>query len=298
MATLRLLSAAVSVGLLAAASAVAQDTDRQFEAGRAADFQDWQWRARLGAVPTEADKAVTAVADAVGRRDCSAAVSALNAGLAKGYPDVLVLAGAMYEDGVCLKPNWDRAAGFYEKAVAAGHPSAAPRLAAGFAAPEGGKDRAAALWWAMRANTPMPAPCRSAAMVKDDPDKFVAALGAWPAGQLDACVYSAAVMASLQAEIESPRLASAYGLQGRVRLAFVPGQPQVDVTEDLRPAGGGGTGVVADAATLERDTKAAREALTGRVRQVAERALKRYAKPAGVPTAWRVESEHVLASAR
>ena len=278
-----------------ALSAVAQD-ERQFEAGRTADRQNWEWRARQGIESSEAEKAVQSVIDAISKRDCNAAASRLNAGLAKAYPDVLVLAGAMTEDGVCLKPNWERAVGFYEKAASAGRAEAVARIAAGYAAAAGGRDKAAALWWSVRAKTPLPAPCAQVGALAEDPDRFVAALQAWPAGQLDACVYAAAVMATIQSEAAYAGLAASYGLQGKARFDFAPAQGRVDVTEDwsAMPAK---TGVVADAATRERDQRAAQAALSSALRELADRALKRYDKPAAVPSAWRVQSEYAYAAA-
>jgi hypothetical protein len=286
------------LGLLCAAGgACAQsDAERQFEAGRSADRQNWEWRARQGIAPTESEKAVQAVVQAIGQRDCARAATQLNAGLAKAHPEVLLLAGGMYEEGLCLKPSWERAVSFYERAAAAGRPEAVPRIAAGYAAPVGGRDAAASLWWAVKAKTAMPAVCAQVAPLVDDPDRFVAALQAWPAGQLGACVYAAAVMATVQGEVAAPDTAAAYGQQGKLRFTFVPEQARIDIVEDLvaaLPA----TVVLADAARREGEQRAARAALSARLRQVADRALKRYDKPAGVPAAWRVDYEQTYAAA-
>jgi hypothetical protein len=283
-----LMRALVVAGLLAAAGSVASaqsDTDRQFEAGRSADLQNWEWRARQGLAPTEAEKAAQAVVEAISRRDCGQAASQLNAGLAKGHPELMLLAGAMYEDGVCLKPNWERAQSFYEKAAAAGRSEAVARIAAGYAAPAGGRDAAASLWWAFKAKTAMPAACTQVRNLADDPDRFVAALNGWPAGQLGACVYAAAVMATIQGEIATPDTATAYGLQGTVRLDFAPEQGRIDIAEELSAAPRS-AGVVADATQRESGLRAARAALSTRLRQVTDRALKRYDKPAGIDPTW------------
>ena len=280
--------ALVVAGLLAAASSVASaqsDTDRQFEAGRSADLQNWEWRARQGVAPTEAEKAAQAVVEAIVRRDCAQAVSQLNAGLAKAHAELMLLAGAMYEDGVCLKPNWERALSFYEKAAAAGRSEAVARIAAGYAAPAGGRDAAAALWWAQKAKTALPAACAQVGSLVDDADRFVAALKGWPAGQLGACVYAAAVMAAIQGEVATPDTAAAFGLQGRVRFGFVPAQGRIDIVEELSAAPPA-AGVLADATQRESGLRTARAALSTRLRQVADRALKRYDKPAGIDPSW------------
>jgi TPR repeat protein len=285
-----------ALGLCAAVLAWAQDSERQFEAGRSADFQNWQWRASQGRALSEADKAVQAVTDAVMRRDCADAAAKLNEGLKKAYPEVLVLAGAMAQEGLCLKPNWERALGFYQRAVSAGHPGAAARVAAGYASAAGGRDKAAALWWALRAKTALPAACTQVAALADDADRFVAALSAWPAGQLDGCAYVAAVMAAVQSEVEGPALATAYGFEGKVRLSFAPDQGRIEIAEDVAPVTP--ASVVLDAGVRERNEQAARAALSDALRQLADRSLRRFDKPAGLSAAWRVESEIGLKAAR
>jgi hypothetical protein len=275
--------------------ASAQDSDRQFQAGRQADFDQWRWsQTQRARALTEGERAVQSVTEAMAKRDCTAAAAALNAGLAKQHPEVWLLAGAMFEEGLCLKANWDRAVNFYQRADTAGQPAAALRLAAGYATSAGGKDLAAALWWAARGKTPLPSACAAVAALANEPDRFVAALKAWPAGQLDACAYAAAVMATLQGEFAGNDLASALGLEGRVRIVFVPAEARIDIDDDLAAAGG----VSSDAAVREAQSRTMRTALQQQLRAVADRTLTRLAKPAAVPAGWRVESEHLLAVAR
>jgi hypothetical protein len=284
-------------GLVAVLTPAHSQSDRQFEAGRSADRQNWEWRAKQGIEPTEAEKASQAVVDAIAQRDCARAASQLNAGLAKGHAELMLLAGAMYEEGVCLKPNWERAVNFYEKAAAAGRPEAVARIAAGYAAPTGGSDAAAALWWALKAKTAMPAACMQAASVADDADRFVNALKAWPAGQLAACVYVAAVLATIQGDIAGPGTAAAYGHRGKVRFSFDAARGRIDIAEELTAAPAPAN-VLADATQREANLRVAREALSARLRELADRALKRYAKPAAVPADWRADAEFVFMAAR
>lgn len=285
------------IGLGTVAVAQTTDGDRQFEAGRSFDRQNWEWQAQRGIEPSAAEKAVQAVMDAIRRKDCPGAVTALNAGLKQSLPEVYTLAGGLYEEGVCLKPSWERAVAMYQRAEAAGHPGAAARIAAGYATAAGGNDLGTALWWALRARTPMPADCAAVAPLAADADKFVAALNAWPAGQLPACVYAAAVMAGVQAETASPALARLYGLAGQVTLRFVPAEGRIDITEaleDLPPA----PGSLVDAATLASDRQAARKAFSADLRGLADRSLARHARPASVPAGWRVEARFDYPSAR
>jgi hypothetical protein len=283
---------------LCAAAAFAQSSsqgERQFQAGREADFNQWRWaQNQRSRQLTESERAVQAVTDAIVKGDCTAAAAALNAGLAKQHPEIWMLAGVMFEEGLCLKANWPRALGFYERADGAGQPGAAMRLAAGYATPAGGRDLAASLWWAARAKVALPAPCAQATPLAGEPDRFVAALKAWPAGQIEACAYSGAVMSALMGELVGGDLAAVLGLEGRVRIVFLPAQGQVDLNDDLVPAGG----LVADAATRDAEARVARAALQQQLRAVADRALKRHAKPTALPASWRVEAEHVLKLAR
>lgn len=148
----------------------------------------------------------------------------------------------------------------------------------------GGRDQAAAMWWSIRAKTALPAPCTSVAAVVDDADKFVAALNAWPAGRLGACAYAAAVMAMIQSEAESPALASAYGLKGSIKVNWVPAQGRADVDDALVLAMG-----AAPTAADDRDATLAKQAYSKRLRQVIDRALKRYDKPAGIAADWQAQ---------
>ncbi len=291
------LALAAALPAWAQSPASPQDSGRQFEAGRGAELQQWQWRAQRGVELTPAQKAVDAVQQAIGKRDCPGAVAALNAGLAKAYPEIYTLAGALYEEGVCVRPNWDRAVGLYERAIAQQHPGVTARLAAGYASAAGGKDLAAAVWWAARARTAMPAPCAEVAPLAADADKFIAALQAWPAGRLEACAYAAAVMASVQADLEQPDLASSLGMAGTVVLRFTPAEGRIEIQDDgidAPPA----AGLVVAGSAQDSERRASRRAFLAELRASADRALKRYAKPAVVPAEWRVEARHVFAAAR
>ncbi|HET9976389.1 MAG TPA: hypothetical protein VFQ20_03055 [Burkholderiaceae bacterium] len=250
-------------------------------------------RIPAGVALTDAEKAVQSVIDAVAAADCAGATARLNAGIAKAYPEVFALAGVMFEEGLCLKPNWERALGFYERALAAGQGGVAARIAAGYAAPIGGRDQAAALWWSIRARTALPAPCSSVANLVADADKFVAALNAWPAGQLRACAYAAAVMATIQADAESPLFAAGTGLRGSFKVTVLPEQGRVDIDDAAVLAAGG-----APTSTDDRDATEAKKALSARLRRAADLALKRYDRPAGIAADWRAQAEFALKSGR
>lgn len=277
----------------AAVRAQATGSDRNSnvnEALRDLDRQNNESRSRLGAAQSDAEKTVQQVTDAIARRDCAAAVVTLNVGLGKRYLEVVTLAGALYEEGLCVKQNWDRAVGLYQRAANAGHPGVAARLAAGYASVAGGRDKAASVWWAVRAGTAAPPVCKPTAPA-DNPDRFVAALEGWPAGQLDACAYVAAVMATLQAEAEGEgaSLATAFGLVGRIRVVFIPRQDSIDIIDELTE--GALTSVLSvDSVALQSERRTARKNFLMGLRLRADLALKRFEKPGALPADWRVEA--------
>ena len=94
--------------------------------------------------------AVDAIRVSIAAQDCRQAVERLKSGLKNEYPEVFLLAGSMYENGICVQRDWDRAVTFYVQAHDAGEKDGAARIAAGYADPANGADVAAALWWAMQ----------------------------------------------------------------------------------------------------------------------------------------------------
>jgi hypothetical protein len=220
-------------------------------------------------------------------KDCAGAVRVLNEGVAKGHPTVMLMAGAMFESGICVKQNWDRAVNFYQRAEAQGHPSAGARLAAGFAAPVGGQDKAAALWWALKAGLMLPEACRSAEPLVSDADRFVADLRSWPAGLVDACSYVAGVMGSIRGDAEFSSRAAAFGMKGTVKLVFEPARGAIDVdTTSIEFIQLGG--VVSGNTLLDRQSKDAKKEFERDLRRAADRALERFAMPGGINPSWKL----------
>jgi hypothetical protein len=242
-------------------------------------------------VQTPRDReAVASVWTYIEAKDCPGAVRTLNAGVAQGQPSVLLLAGAMFETGICLKPNWERAVDFYQRADAAGHPRAASRLASGYAAPGAGLDKAAAIWWALKSGVALPAECRNVAPLVNDPDRFVAALKAWPASRVDACTYVAGVTSTIAGDIEFSSRASAFGLKGVVTVTFEPARELVDVetnaVEFIQLPG-----VTSGDVMLDRQSRSVRQEFERDLREAAARAVKRYPKPSGIESSWKVTQQ-------
>lgn len=124
----------------------------------------------------------------IGSRDCNAAVKQLKVGLDEARPEVALLAGSMYENGICVKRSWDHAVTFYVQAYDGGQLEAAERLAAGYADPVQGPDVAAALWWSLRGRVGPQfsgnSSCAAGTEAEQDPDRFVAALRGWEPARL------------------------------------------------------------------------------------------------------------------
>lgn len=229
---------------------------------------------------TPAENSVEAVLERIQARDCKGAVDALKAGLSNNHPEVALLAGSMYDNGICVRRDWQRAATFYILADQGGQKAAVQRLIAGYAAPENGPDTAAALWWASREGPPA-APCGVSAKAAQDPDLFVAELGTWPQQRLAQCNYVAGVMATMAGELRYPDRPFDFSMGGEVEVRFLPAVPRVDLkigaSTEHRPLG-----FIDGDALVHGRSKASKNQFGDEVRKVADRALKRYPQPPGI----------------
>lgn len=246
-----------------------------------------------------ATEATRAVVKAIEAKDCAGAVKELNTAMASSSPEAWLLGGAMFEQGLCLKPNVERASRLYLRAAEAGRTDARSRLASLYALPSAGPDKAAALWWAQQASLPMPAACGVAADARENVDRFAQALAAWPGPQLDACVYVAGVLAAIDAEFavrpdESTKDGVAIDFQpaaGRVVVSFAKLSQQGN---DRRPQMGSGLRLQSYTYDPSPDqlralqTEAGKAELAEQVDSVAQGALARFPKPNAVDAAWRI----------
>ncbi|SFC70170.1 sel1 repeat family protein [Massilia yuzhufengensis] len=225
--------------------------------------------------------AVDAIRGSIAARDCATAVKRLKSALENDYPEAALLAGSMYENGICVKRDWQRAVGFYVQAYDGGEKEGAARVAAGYADPANGPDVAAALWWSWKTEGFRVAQCSVPLEARADPDRFVAALAAWPKQQLAVCNYLAGVLATIAAEVKYPELASAHGIGGDVTLRFLAGVPRIELqrgeSREYELVGW----VSAD---MLRDRKARRMAdgFEQALSSVANRALARYPHPGSI----------------
>ncbi len=216
-------------------------------------------------------------------RDCAGAVKRLKDGLKGGYPEVSLLAGSMYEHGICVKANWDNALPFYVQAHQGGLPEAAERLAAGYADPARGPDAAAALWWSLRGRGgPRFEACAVPPGAEQDPDRFVAELATWDPSKLAICNYIVGVLSTISAEVKYPEKARAWGMHGEVVLRFLPVVPRID----LKTGVGGAFrlfGWLDGDTLLDQEAGKASGGFETALREVANRALRRYPQPLGIP---------------
>ena len=228
------------------------------------------------------------VAAYLASKDCPGAVKALNDGVKDKQRDVLLLAGAMFETGLCVKENWERATYFYQLADKAGHKAAIHRLAAGYAV--AGRDNALALWWAAQRPFDLPRSCIPAADPEQDPDGFAAALTRMPVAEFNACVYMVGVYSALLGETEFPAAAVRNSMFGDVIMTFDPARGAIDWTQE-------NTGQALEAGLFDGNkvnTESRRKkenALLDYMRAAGARTLARYSKPDGIDPAIRIRQK-------
>lgn len=250
-----------------------------------------------------AGEVTKAVVKAIEARDCATAVRELNTALAGGSTEALLFGGAMFEQGLCLKQNTERAARLYQRAADAGAGDAKSRLAALYASPATGPDKGSAIWWGLQANLPLPKPCVVATDVRGNVEAFAQALSAWPAGMLDACVHVTGVLAVLDSEFN---IKSASESQAGIAIDFRPAAGSLEagstqVTQSLRDSSTrvteahSMTGVLQSGSAPSVEQQRAQQlqqelqALTKQVETVGRDALVRFPKPASVEKDWRIQ---------
>lgn len=229
-----------------------------------------------------ADEIIGSVRIAITAGNCDAAVNLLKSGLKSGRPKVSLLAGSMYEQGLCVKRDWDTAISFYALAADGGLNQGADRLAAGYADPVNGPDIAAALWWAQRGMSRLVIPyCPISDEALKDPDRFVAEIGTWEPARLATCNYVFAVSSMMTAELAYPELAADFNLGAEVRYIFYPGKPAVEI-EKSETQEYAMLGVIDGDALRYRNRKDKTGGFEKAVNDVAKRALARYPQPPGI----------------
>ena len=233
-------------------------------------------------IETPGESVVTNITLKVEERDCAEAVDWLKYGLKQEYREVMLMAGTMYDHGICVRRDWSRAVGFYTQAHAAGMRRSAERLAAGYADPANGPDAAAALWWAWKGEAFNVAQCGVGKDAANDPDRFVAALSAWTPARLAYCTYAAGVVSTISSELRYPDMAAAYAMGGEMHLRFLPGVPRIEL-QNSESREFAMVGIINGNWKRDRDSKEIAGSIEKAVTQLGDRALKRYPQPQGIP---------------
>jgi hypothetical protein len=151
---------------------------------------------------------------------CQEAVDALKVGVKAKQRDVLLLAGSMYDEGLCLASNWDKAARLYVLADEAGNGSGIPRLITGYA--KAGRDNGMALWWLAKSNARnyFPQQCIPRSDPDADPDGFNGELERMPVALFQGCVYLVGVATEVFTHAQYPPAAIRYRLWGTYVMKF------------------------------------------------------------------------------
>jgi TPR repeat protein len=207
------------------------------------------------------------VSSYLANKDCPGAVGALNDGVKSKQRDVLLLAGAMFETGLCVKENWERAAYFYQLADKAGNKAAIHRLAAGYAVT--GRDP------------------------EKDPEGFAAALTRMPVPEFKACVYMTGVYSAIMGETEFPSAAARSGMFGDVLMTFDPARGAIDWSQD-NTGQALGEGLIDGNKINTESRRKVENSLLDYMRAAGTRTLARYSKPGGIDPAVRIQQKFVF----
>ena len=214
---------------------------------------------------------------------CTSAVDAIKSGLAAKKSYIMLLAGNMYEEGLCVKQDWDKAAGLYMRAEEAGQRFAIQRLAAGYARP--GRDNGMAIWWAAKAGgrQAYPSRCIPAADPVNDPDGFNAALEKMAPETFQSCVYLIGVVNEVLSQVRYPRVALRNSVTGSFKMEFVPATGTITWTvDDLEVDENSPNAFFRDLAVEELENpRAIKNSLITYLKGKSNFALARYPRPAG-----------------
>jgi hypothetical protein len=154
--------------------------------------------------------------------DCPGALQVVKAGIKARQPDVLLMAGTMMEEGICMKADWEKAVTIYEMAYQEGSPTAWSSMIAALALP--GRDNGRALWYAAQGGLPkgMPSGCIPTADPIKELDAFNTQLEHMAPGLFKACVYMVGVTNEVFGHVQFPPIALHYGVQGNLTMKFTP----------------------------------------------------------------------------
>jgi hypothetical protein len=120
-------------------------------------------------------------------------------------------------------------------------------------------------------------------------DRFVAELQSWPQARLALCNYVTGVMSTISAEVGYPDLAAAYNVGADMHLRFQPAVPRIDLQRgEVREYNM--HGVIDGDRVRERGSRSV-GGFEKALREAADRALRRYPQPGGIPADTLVTSD-------
>ncbi|MCU6434188.1 hypothetical protein LPB67_10445 [Undibacterium sp. Jales W-56] len=218
--------------------------------------------------------------------DCKGAVKVLNEGIANKHKDILLMAGTMYEEGICLKKNWAQASLLYQSALSAGNKSGLARLVSGYAV--AGREPATSIWWAAQSDKYFFPECKPKADPITETDKFIAEMNTWSKETLEACAYTLGVAFTILGELDFPTDASFYGIAGDLLMTFMPSKGSVN-WEKGEERDMGFKGVVSGNAVRNKKSSSVKDSLITNAYAISDRALKRYTQPLNINPAWQYQ---------
>ena len=190
------------------------------------------------------DGATARIRSLIGAGRCQEAVDALKVGVKAKQRDVLLLAGTMYDEGLCVASDWNKAARLYALADEAGNGSGIPRLIAGYA--KAGRDNGMALWWLAKSNARghFPQQCIPRSDPDADPDGFNGELERMPPSLFQGCVYLVGVGTEVSTQAQYPPAALHHALWGTYVMKFSANDATIvwrqdGVTQDTSQRRGG-----------------------------------------------------------
>ena len=152
---------------------------------------------------------------------------------------------------------------------------------------------AAALWWARSGRGARLKSCEVSREAAGDPDRFVAELAAWPQQRLTICNYLVGVMSTIAAEVKYPDLALEFGAGGDVTLRFRADIPRIELqkgeSHEIQLLGH-----VDGDALRDRKGRGVAGGFEKALDHVADRALRRFPQPKGIPEGTVVEVQYLF----
>lgn len=116
----------------------------------------------------------------------------------------------------------------------------------------------------------------------DDPDRFLAELNTWSPERLAYCNYVMGVMSTIASEMRYLELARTHAFGGDLVLRFLPAVPRIELRK-AKSREYAMFGVVSGETLRDRKSKPVTGSIEKTVGEVADRALKRYPQPTGIP---------------